>query len=239
MKLPIPESIIDELRDMVPAAAIVTAPNGETLSAEDALGLIALAQRPGPDLEVRDLVRAGLNGFAVEMLVESIRQFRDFEAFGPFRFSLRGVSLTLSYDPASDEAHKDRRARQDVPKDDPHWAKRSNGDLAAVPTADAAAAETRRIALALLGAALVVETWSTVGHEATAPTASARALDAVISKIGELSTEDRTLLANWARAAVERASDHDVVVPLEPTELLHRIGMISNREAVTRRGVTR
>jgi hypothetical protein len=132
MTLPIPESIIDELRAMDSAAPIVVAP-GATLSVEDVLGLIALAQRPGPDIEVGHLINAGLNGFAFELLVESVRQFRDFEKFGPFRVSLRGVSITLAYDAESDARYKARRLKAGVPEQDHHWAERPHGDLAALP----------------------------------------------------------------------------------------------------------
>jgi hypothetical protein len=140
VKLPIPESIIEELRSMVAPEAIVVAANGETLNAEDALGLIALAQRPGPDLSVGQLCNAGFNGFAFELLVESVRKFRDFEKFGPFRISLRGVSITLAYDPESDAALKARRTAQGLPEQDPHWAERPNGELAAIVAQDEPAA---------------------------------------------------------------------------------------------------
>lgn len=136
MRLPIPQSIIDELRAMKASSPVVVAQNGEVLNAEDALGLIALAQRPGPEVSPGALVRAGLNGFAVELLVESIRQFADFETFGPIRFSMRGVSITVAFDPESDERHKERRVANGVPEQDPHWSGRPNGELAAIPVAD-------------------------------------------------------------------------------------------------------
>jgi hypothetical protein len=131
VNLPISETVIERLQSMDLAAPIVVA-GEDALTVEDALGLIALAQRPGPDLHPSQLVNAGLNGFAVEMLVESVRQFRDFEKFGPFRFSMRGVSITVSYDPASDDAHKARRAAHHLPEQDPHWKDRPHGDLADV-----------------------------------------------------------------------------------------------------------
>jgi hypothetical protein len=82
-----------------------------------------------PEVEVRTLVSSGLNGFAFEMAVESIRQFKDFETHGPITFRLRGVKFTLAYDAESDEHHKERREAAGVPRDDYHWKERPNGLL--------------------------------------------------------------------------------------------------------------
>jgi hypothetical protein len=51
------------------------------------------------EVSIQDLIDAGLNGFALQLLVESILVKKDAKTFEPFTLSFRGILFTLAPDP--------------------------------------------------------------------------------------------------------------------------------------------
>ncbi len=49
-----------------------------------------------PEISLQQLIDAGLNGFGLQLFMESVKDKKDSETFEPFSFIYKGVKVTLA-----------------------------------------------------------------------------------------------------------------------------------------------
>lgn len=62
---------------------------------------------PAPEVSMQMLIDAGLNGFAFELVSESLTGKTDIKTFKPLHFSFRGVTYTLEPTPPIASAERE------------------------------------------------------------------------------------------------------------------------------------